>query len=163
MVHGLNKLKQPRELEMAICIAVRNDKFILIRFNLTDEKHMGSCNMECKNAAIYKHFVRKSIKILGHYVKFVSHPKSLNGKFKPNHEELVRLGFADIHTALADTVENLQMSTMGETYNKKDVDKLLATAKNEVKKEMVTMKDIITTKTKIFMEKTVEESSFSFR
>ena len=119
--------------------------------------------MECKNAIIYKHFVWKSIKILGHYVEFVPHPKSLNGKFKPSHEELARLGFADIHTALADTVENLHISPTGETYSKKDVDKLLAAAKNEVRKEMVTMKDVITTEMKIFTEKVVEESSLSFR
>ena len=98
----------------------------------------------------------------GHYVKFVLHPKSLNGKFKPSHEELARLGFAGIHIALADTVENLHISTTGETYSKKDVDKLLAAAKNEVRKEMVTMKDVITTETKIFTEKIVEESSLSF-
>ena len=60
-------------------------------------------------------------------------------------------------------MENLQISTTREIYNKKDVDKLLAAAKNEVRKEMVTMKDVITTKTKIFTEKTVEESSLSFR
>ena len=79
-------------------------------------------------------FCSKNHKILGHYVEFVPHPKSLNGKFKPSHEELAHSGFTDIHTALANTVENLQISTMGETYSKKDVDKLLATAKNEVSK-----------------------------
>ena len=52
---------------------------------------------------------------------------------------------------------------MGETYGKKDVDKLLAAAKNEVRNEMVSMKDVISTETKIVTEKTVEESSLSFR
>ena len=37
MVHDLNKIKQPRELEKAIRIAIGDDKIILICFNLTME------------------------------------------------------------------------------------------------------------------------------
>lgn len=49
--------------------------------------------------------VKKSHKICNKYVEFLPHPKSFDGISKPSVEELTRLGFNDVNTALANTVE----------------------------------------------------------
>lgn len=38
--------------------------------NEKNGKHLGSCNIQCLNAMIYKTFTKKSIKLLGKYVEF---------------------------------------------------------------------------------------------
>ena len=62
-------------------------------FCLENNKHVGSCNIQCLNATVYKKYVKQNAKILGKYVEFCPHPKSLDGVNAPKTEELVRLGF----------------------------------------------------------------------
>jgi hypothetical protein len=40
--------------------------------------HDGICNLEVLNPAVYKQYVRQSIKMLHTYVKFTPHPWSLD-------------------------------------------------------------------------------------
>jgi hypothetical protein len=40
-------------------------------------KHSGKANIECLNPIVYKQFLDKTITILGSYVEFTPHPKSL--------------------------------------------------------------------------------------
>ena len=69
---------------------------------------MGGCNIQCLNAVVYKKFVKKNAKLLDKYVEFTPNPKSLDGINAPSQTELTKLGFLDINTALASTVEALE-------------------------------------------------------
>jgi hypothetical protein len=60
------------------------------------------------SAAVYKRFIKKDHKICNKYVEFSPHPKSLDGISKPSNEELTRLGFNDVTTVLANTVEAME-------------------------------------------------------
>ena len=105
---------------------------------------MGSCNVQCLSAAIYKKFSKKNRKILGKYVEFSPHQKSLDGVNAPTNEELVRLGFRVVNTTLANIVEALE-NAPSKVYNKEDLEKMVAKVVNhgtkEIRQEMVTMKD----------------------
>ena len=84
---------------------------VSIFFRLEGGKHVGSCNVQCLNVAVHKKFSKKNEKILGKYVEFSSHPKSLDGTNAPTNEELVRLGFQDVNTTLANIVEAIKNAT----------------------------------------------------
>ena len=73
-------------------------------FGLEGRKHVGKCNVQCLNAAVYKKFLKKNGKILGKYVEFCPHHKSLDGINAPTNEELVRLGFSDVN--IVEAIEN---------------------------------------------------------
>ena len=45
---------------------------------------------------------------MGKYVVFTPHPESLDGINAPSKEKLVRLGFSDVNTALANTIQALE-------------------------------------------------------
>ena len=64
-------------------------------------RHVGTCNVECLNAAVYKSFVHQSKEIDGKYGLFTPHPKSLGSFNKPSPEELIKLGFGDIHSTIS--------------------------------------------------------------
>ena len=125
-----------------------NEKNVVnIFFRLEGGKHVGSCNVQCLNAAVYKRFSKRNGKILGKYVEFSPHPKSLDGTNAPTNEELIRLGFQDVNTALANTVEAIENAT-SKSYNKLDLEKIVENAviqgMEDIRKEMLTMKkDIV--------------------
>jgi hypothetical protein len=52
------------------------------------QKHSGKANVECLNPIVYKQFLDKTIPILGSYVEFIPHPKSLEGTILPTEEKL---------------------------------------------------------------------------
>ena len=52
-----------------------------------------------------RQWVGKTVEIFGKHVNFAPHPKSLQGAFPPTKEEQEKLGFCDISTAIADTLE----------------------------------------------------------
>ena len=90
---------------------------------------------------------QKNGKILGKYVEFSPHPKSLDGTNAPTNEELVRFGFQDVNTALANTFEAIENAT-SKGYNKVDfekmVEKVVIQGMKDIRKEMLTMKkDIV--------------------
>ena len=93
IVKNLNKTKSVEELEYGIKEHMGEKNVISIFFRLEGGKHVGSCNVQCLNAAVCKKFSKKNGKILGKYVEFSPHPKSLDGTNAPSNEELVRLGF----------------------------------------------------------------------
>ena len=63
---------------------------------------------------------------------------SLDGTNAPTNEELVRLGFQDVNTALANTVEAIEIAT-SKGYNKVDfekmVEKTIIQGTEEIRKE----------------------------
>ena len=104
-------------------------------------------NVQCLNAAVYKKFSKKDGKILSKYVEFCPHPESLNGINAPTNKKLVRLGFFDVNTFLANTIEAMENAT-SKGYNMVDFEKMVEETviqgTEEIRKEMVTMKrDIV--------------------
>ena len=70
IVKNLNKIKSVEELEYGIKEHMGEKNVISIFFRLEGGKHVGSCNVQCLNAAVYKKFSKKNGKILGKYVEF---------------------------------------------------------------------------------------------
>ena len=147
IVKNLNKVKGIEELEHGIKEHMGEKNVVNIFFRLEGRKHVGSCNVQCLNAAVYKRFSKKNGKILGKYVEFSPNPKSLDGTDAPTNEKLIRLGFQDVNTALANTVEAIENAT-SKNYNKLDLEKIVEKAviqgTEDIRKEMLTMKkDIV--------------------
>ena len=67
----------------------------------------------------------------------------MDGTNAPTNEKLVRLGFQDVNTALANTVKAIKNAT-SKGYNKIDFEKLVEKAviqgMEDIRKEMLTMK-----------------------
>ena len=143
IIKNLNKIKNVEELENGINEHMGKKNVISIIFRLEGRNHVRSCNAQCLNAAVYKKFSKKNGKILSKYVEFSPHPKSLDGTNAPSNEELVRLGFQDVNTALANTVESIENAT-SKGYNKADFEKMIEKAviqgTEDIRKEMVTFK-----------------------
>ena len=68
IVKNLNKVKSVEELECGIKEHMGKKNVISIFFRLEGRKHVGSCNVQCLNAVVYKKFLKKNGKILGKYV-----------------------------------------------------------------------------------------------
>jgi hypothetical protein len=60
---------------------------------------------ECRGV---QEICNESHKICKKYVEFSPHPKSLDDISKPSTDELIKLGFNDVTTALADTVDTME-------------------------------------------------------
>ena len=90
--------------------------------------------------------LKKFEKILEKYVEFSPHPKSLDETNAPSNKELVRLGFTDVNTILANMVEALE-NTPSKGYTKEELEKLMEKVVNkdtmEIRKAMVTKKEDI--------------------
>ena len=71
-----------------------------------------------------KEVLKKNGELLGKYVEFNPHPKSLDGTNAITNEELVRLGFQDVNTTLANMVEAIENATL-KGYNKVYFEKLV--------------------------------------
>ena len=105
---NLNKTKTTIALEEGIKAYMGERNVVGVFFRLENNKHVGSCTIQCLNAAVYKKYVKQNAKILGKYIEFCPHPKSLDGTNAPTTEELARLGFSDLNTALANTVQSME-------------------------------------------------------
>ena len=162
IVKNLNKIKRTEELECEIKEHMGEKNMISIFFRLEGGKHVGSCNVQCLNAAVYKKFSKKNGKILSKYVEFSPHPKILDGTNATTNEELVRLGFQDVNTALANTVEAIENAT-SKGYNKVDfekmVEKVVIQGTEDIRKEMVTMKKEIVKKAKEYANNVQAQTS----
>jgi hypothetical protein len=90
---NLNKTKTTAALEGEIKKLFGKENIAGIFFRLEKRKHVGSCNVQCLNAAVYKKYVKQNHIIFGKYVEFSPHPKSLDGIDAPSPIELTRLGF----------------------------------------------------------------------
>ena len=108
MLRNLNKVKNMEQIEHEIKKHMEEKNVINIFFKIENGKHVGSCNVQCLNAAVYKKSVKKNVKLLGKYVEFTPHPKSLDGMNAPSQAELTKLGFSDVNNALASTIEALE-------------------------------------------------------
>ena len=127
---------------------------------------MGSCNIQCLNAAVYKKYVKQNHFINGKYVEFSPHPKSLDGINAPSTTELTRLGFPDVNTALANTIQALK-NAPSTTYTKADLGKMVEEAISkgtmEIRKEMSLLKEEIVEEAKVYADKVQAESNRNSR
>jgi predicted ATPase len=115
---------------------------------------------------VYKKYVKQNHPILGKYVEFSPHPKSLDGVDAPSTIELARLGFADVNTALANTIQALENTPL-KGYSKADLSKMVEEAVNkgavEIRKEMCLLKEEIVEEAKIYADKAQAESNRNSR
>lgn len=99
-------------------------------------------------------------------MEFSPHPKSLDGTDAPSAKELARLGFDDVHTALANTIQALE-NAPSKGYTKADLSKLVEEAVNkgvvEIRKEMSLLKGKIVEEAKMYADKVQEESNRNSR
>ena len=135
IIRNLNKVKSTEEIEYEIKKHMGEKNVINIFFKMENGKHVGSCNVQCLNAAVYKKFVKKNTKILGKYVEFTPHPKSLDGINAPSQLELARLGFSDVNTALANTVEALE-NAPSKGLTRQEVKSMLEEESSKLREEM---------------------------
>ena len=107
---NLNKAKSMEENEESIKEHMGSKNAVTFFFKRDEKngKHLGSCNIQCLNTMVYKKFGKKTAKLLGKHVEFTPHPRSIDGANAPSALELTRLGFSDVNTALASTIETLE-------------------------------------------------------
>jgi hypothetical protein len=102
------------------------------------QKHSGKANVECLNPIVYKQFLEKTILILGSYVEFTPHPKSLEGTAPPTEDKLKLYGFQDNNTALVNTIEALEnRTTTNSGLTKEDVEAIVEKGGKRLKKEIL--------------------------
>ena len=157
---NLSKTKTTAALEEGIKKLFGEGNVVGIFFRLEKGKHVGSCNVQCLNAAVYKKYVKQNHPILGKYVEFSPHPKSLDGSDAPSATKLVRLGFADVNTALANTIQALE-NAPSKGYTKAYLNKMVEEAVHkgavEIRKEMSILKEEIVEEAKIYADKVQAE------
>ena len=103
-----------------------------------------------------KKYVKQNHLILGKYIEFSPHPRSLDGIDAPSTTELARLGFANVNTALANTIHALE-NAPSKDYMKADLSKLVEEAVNkgagEIRREMSLLKHEIVEEAKTYANK----------
>ena len=103
--------------------------------------HKGTANVQCLNAIVYRQWVGKTVEIFGKHVSFTPHPKSLQGAIPPTKEEQEKLGFCDISTAIADTLEATrnapQHKGKGNVLTQEEVDALVETALDKRNEKLI--------------------------
>ena len=163
---NLNKIKTTEALEGGIKKLFGEENVIDIFFRLEKGKHIGTCNVQCLNADVYKKYVKQNQLIFGKYVEFAPHPKSLDGIHAPTATELARLGFSDVNTALANTIQAME-NAPSKGYTKADLGKMVEEAVNkgaiEIRKEMCLLKEKIVGEAKTYADKVQAESNKNSR
>ena len=102
-LHKMKKIEDTKESIKAILGALNVASFYFP--GQVGDLHKGTANVQCLNAIVYRQWVGKTVEIFGKHVNFAPHPKSLQGGIPPTKEEQEKLGFCDISTAIADTLE----------------------------------------------------------
>jgi hypothetical protein len=102
------------------------------------QRHSGKANVECLNSIVYRQFLDKTLSILGSYVEFILHPKSIEGIAPPTKEKLKQYGFYDNNTALINTIETLENRIATNTrLTKEDVEAIVENGGKKLKKEIL--------------------------
>jgi hypothetical protein len=102
------------------------------------QKYSGKANVECLNPIVYKQFLDKTIPILGSYVEFTPHPKSLKDTAPPTEEQLKQFGFQDNNTTLINTIEALENKTATNSrLTKEDVEAIVEKSGKKLKREIL--------------------------
>ena len=80
---NLNKIKTTIALEEGIKKLFGEENVVSIFFRLEKRKHVGSCNIQCLNASVYKKYVKQNHLLNGKYVEFSPTPKAWMGLTHP--------------------------------------------------------------------------------
>ena len=155
IVKNLNKVKDTEAIEHELKRHMGEKNVLNIFFKIENGKHIGTCNVQCLNAAVYKKHVKKNTKLLGKYIEFTPHPKSLDGINAPSQEELTRLGFSDVNTALANTVEALENApTKGLT--RQEVKAMVEGESSKLRKELAEREEIVYRRATTYTDKSMK-------
>ena len=155
ILKNLNKIKDTDTIEHALKKHMGERNVLNIFFKIENGKHVGSCNVQCLNAAVYKKFVKKNVKLLGKYVEFTPHPESLDGINAPSQEELTKLWFSDVNTALANTVEALENApTKGLT--RQEVKTMVEDETSKLRKELAEKEEIAYRRATTYTDKSMK-------
>ena len=132
-LYGLHKMKKVEDTKDSIKAVIGGLNVASFYFpGQVGDLHKGTANVQCLNAIVYRQWVGKTIEIFGKHVSFTPHPKSLQGAIPPTKEEQEKLGFCDISTAIADTLEATrnapQIKGKGSMITHDDLDALVGTA-----------------------------------
>ena len=131
-LYGLHKMKKVEDTKESIKAVIGNLNVASFYFpGQVGDLHKGAANVQCLNAIVYRQWVGKTVEIFGKHVSFTPHPKSLQGAIPPTKEEQEKLGFCDISTAIADTLEatrNAPQSKGKNMITRDDFDALVETA-----------------------------------
>ena len=102
------------------------------------QKYLGKANVECLNPIVYKQFLDNTIPILGSYVEFTPHSKSLEGTVPPTEEKLKQYGFYDNNTTLVNTIKALDNRIVTNTgLTKEDVEAIVENGGKKLKREIL--------------------------
>jgi hypothetical protein len=138
---NLNKGLTPEQIESGLRTLIGEKNVVSVYFPRAEAGlHAGIANVEFLNAPIYKKFVGKTHKLQNKYIKFNPHPRSLNGSAAPSEESLKELGFCDVNTALASTVEALEFATAATRKSGVPKDEISALLKDAIAEGNQTLK-----------------------
>ena len=155
IVKNLNKVKDTEIIEYELKKHMGERNVLNVFFKIENGRHVGTCNVQCLNAAVYKKFVKKNTKLLGKYIEFTPHPKSLDGINAPSQEELTRLGFSDVNTALANTVEALENApTKGLT--RQEVKAMVEGETSKLRQEFAEREETVYRKATLYTDKSMK-------
>ena len=154
----MNKVKDTEVIEHELKKHMGERNVLNVFFKIENGKHVGSCNVQCLNAAVYKNFVKKNTKLLGKYIEFTPHPKSLDGINAPSQEELNRLGFSDVNTALANTVEALENAPI-KGLTRQDVKTMMEGETSKLRKELAEREEIVYRRATTYTDKSMKSIS----
>jgi predicted nucleic acid-binding Zn-ribbon protein len=87
-------------------------------------------------------------------VEFTPHPRSLDGANAPTAAELTRLGFSDVNTALANTIEALENIPAKENPHKDLMKEIVG-----IREEISTMKEELRSEQQQIAKKAAERST----
>lgn len=76
------------------------------------------------------------VKLLGKYVEFILHPRSLDGANAPSTLELIKLGFSDVNNALVSIIETFENILTKVNMHKDLMKKIMG-----IREEITTMKE----------------------
>ena len=132
-LYGLHKMKKIEDTKESIKAVIGGLNVASFYFpGQVGDLHKGTANMQCLNAIVYRQWAGKTVEIFGKHVTFAPYPKSLQGAIPPTKEEQEKVGFCDISTAIADTLEATgnapQLKRKQKMVTHEDLDALVETA-----------------------------------
>jgi hypothetical protein len=85
----------------------------------------GTTNIEILNPAVYKKFVKTTMKLGGKLVKMTPHLRSIDGTSAPDKSTLKEFGFLDVNTAITNvviTLTNAPTAKSQDTVNRSELE-----------------------------------------
>jgi hypothetical protein len=162
VVYNLPPTKTTEMISHAIKEKMGEKNVVDIFYHNSDgEKHSGKANIECLSPIVYRQYLDKTITILGKYIEFTPHPRSLEGMAPPFEENIKKFGFCDNNQALVDTLEVVQNApASSSSVTKEDIVAIVEGAvengnkrlKKEMHKEMDSLKETMVEQANAYAE-----------